>query len=284
MSSRGIGIALGLAASAATIGGLLWLSHRLAGFVLPGDFGRVPQSSSTEPVDIDWREVKSGARLHMRIPRTYFSHISEPLPTDQSLFKRRGIAHNGIPSFVLRLTLADLKNPISTINTRRPVGEAPMSVSMLADTACDLKVGVERARAYLSEEVQKGRMYLAGTANGFGVYRTMWCGARADRLPPEARAHPGLPEGCGDVLLEEHRISVEGNTQPAYLTCSPGPLPGEACTAFDEFGGWNLQFLVRKPDIARYAEIRSLVVGFFDAYVANDTVAKPTRCLRESHH
>jgi hypothetical protein len=282
MSSRSLGIALGILCSVAVTGGLLWLGNQLVGFVLPGEFGRVPRTTSTEPVDIDWREAKSGARLHLRIPRTYFSHISKPIPTDKSNFERRGIEHSGVPSFTLRLTLADLERPISQANSKRAFTEAPMSVTMYADRACALNVSVEHARADVLEEVRKGRMYLAGAANGFEVYRTMWCGTDADRLPPEARSRPGLPDGCGDVLLEERRVSSKGSRHPAYLTCSPGPSPGEACMAFDEFGGWNLQFLVRKPDVARYEEIRALVVGFMGAYVVADSVSAARSCGAES--
>jgi len=252
------------------------MGQRMIQFAIPGEYGRVPRTSSMQPVEIDWLELKSGARLHMRIPRKYFSHIYRaPQPTKPRV-RPQEIDNGGIAIFSLRLSLPDLMSPAGVGESQTPRAtndREAMVVDLKSTRSCPNDVFVGRARSRVLDGVREDRFYLAGQLDGFEVYRSMRCGKLAEGLSPEARARPGLPEGCGDVEGKEYRMSSPDDDVAAYLYCGL-----YACTANDIFRGWVLQFMVRKSDLARYHEIRQLVFRFLEKHVEGDSVFKEKSC------
>jgi hypothetical protein len=276
-TTRWVLIAASVVVGVLAIGSWVRFSKRMTEFVIPSEYGRVPPSASTKPVEIDWFREKSGARLHMLVPKTYFSYIDKAFGGKAA----RSVRDNGIASFTISVGLSDLESPLELgeVRPRRHHNEGEMiSARVTSVTSCALNHIVDRARADVTDKANQRSLYLAGKQDGFEIYRTMRCGKEADRLPVEARTRPGVPDGCADTGggWDEQRLSIADSDQAAYLVCAT--FGRELCQALDEFRGWRMEIFVGKADLNRYREIRRLLVHFLENYVQTDSVTAEVNC------
>lgn len=211
-------------------------------------------TSRKASVAVVWKEDRSGATLHLEIPRAYLVRVYRHGAAEGKK-NFPGVDTGGIGLISLQAWLPDIRPGRSPQNLSNQ-----LSIDLSArtgDSEAQLRIGqIEQIRRQLNTT---NGLYRLPDVHGLEHYRAKICGEHGPGVQATETARPGWPDdtapaGCHDSAENEifvSRSTVDGG----FYACSREMnFKWSRCTAYLQYGIWHLQYSFLKSELPRWRE------------------------------
>lgn len=211
-------------------------------------------TSRSASVEVVWKEDRSGATLHLEIPRAYLVRVYRHGAAEA---KRDfpGINTGGIGMVSLQAWLPDIRPGRSPQNLNNQ-----LSIDLSArtgDSEAQLRVSqIEQIRRQLN--ISNG-LYRLPDVHGLEHYRAKFCAENGAGLQATVTAHTRWPDdtapaGCFDSAENEIFVSRSTADGGFYACSREMNFQWSRCTAYLQYGIWHLQYGFLKSELPRWRE------------------------------
>lgn len=201
-----------------------------------------------------WKEVRTGDRLHLEIPRAYLIRVYRHTAAEGKK-NYPGVDAGGIGMVSLQAWLPDIRSGRSPQNLRNQ-----LSIDLSArtgDSQQQLRIRqLEQIRHQLNTP---NGLYRLPDLHGLEHYRAKICAANGPDTQPSMTGRSRWPDdtaptGCHDSAENEIFVSRSSDDGGFYACSREMNFEWSRCTAYLQYGIWHLQYSFLKSELSRWRE------------------------------